>query len=171
MNTIVLAGGTGFLGRLLTAHFRARGDRVFVLTRSPKKRRDGVVETRWDGESLGAWVADVDGCDVLINLAGRSVNCRYTAARRAEILESRVRSTTVLGQAVARCVRPPRVWLNASSATIYREPQGRAMDEANGELGTGFSETVCRRWEAALAEAWTPFTRKVALRAAMVMAP
>lgn len=170
MKTILLAGGAGFLGRILTAHFRARGDRVILLTRSPKPRRDGVIESRWDGQSLGAWVADVDGSDVLINLAGRSVNCRYTPARQAEILESRVRSTEVLGLAVARCVRPPRVWLNASSATIYRHATDRAMDEATGELGDGFSEQVCRRWEETLAAARTPFTRKVALRLAMVMA-
>lgn len=170
MKTIVLAGGAGFLGRLLATHFRARGDRVILLTRSPKPRRDGVLETRWDGVSLGSWVADVDGADVLVNLAGRSVNCRYTPARRAEILESRVRSTEVLGLAIARCVRPPRVWLNASSATIYRHATDRAQDEVDGELGHDFSETVCRRWEESLEAARTPFTRKVALRLAMVMA-
>lgn len=170
MKTIVLAGGAGFLGRLLTAHFRARGERVILLTRSPKSRRDGVLESRWDGASLGAWVADVDGADVLINLAGRSVNCRYTRERRAEILHSRLRSTEVLGLAVARCVRPPVVWLNASSATIYRAATEEPMDEATGALGDGFSEEVCRRWEATLQAARTPFTRKVALRLAMVMA-
>ncbi len=169
--TIVLAGGTGYLGKALAPHLRARGDRVIVLTRQPRKRRDGVIESRWDGRTLGAWVADVDGADALINLTGRSVNCRYTAANRAEILESRVASTRVLGLAIARCVRPPRKWLNASSATIYRGSLDQPMDETTGELGTGFSVDVCRAWENELAKARTPFTEKVALRTAMVMGP
>ncbi len=168
--TIVLAGGTGFLGNLLASHFCARGDRVIILTRRPQKRPDPRCrEVRWDGETISSWIADLDGADVLINLAGKSVNCRYGAANRRQILESRVRSTRVLGQAIARCVRPPRVWLNSSSATIYRHAEDRPMDELTGEFGTGFSVDVCRAWEREFDAAATPFTRKVALRAAMVM--
>ncbi len=168
--TIVLAGGTGFLGRMLTAHFCARGDRVIVLARRPQKRSDPLCrEVRWDGSSISSWVADLDGSDVLINLAGRTVNCRYAARNRRHIVDSRVQSTKVLGQAIARCVRPPRVWLNSSSATIYRHAEDRAMDELTGEFGDGFSVDVCRAWEREFDAAATPFTRKVALRAAMVM--
>lgn len=166
---ILLAAGDGFLGRLLTRHFLARGDRVTVLSRKPRPDpRPRLRVVGWDGETPDRWVAELDGADALINLAGRSVNCRYGSANRREILESRLRTTATLGRALQRCVRPPAVWLNSSSATIYRHELDRPMDEATGEIGEGFSVDVCRRWEAALEEARTPRTRKVALRTAIV---
>lgn len=166
---ILIAGGGGFLGRLLTAHFLARGDRVTVLSRHPKADpRPKVRTVAWDGETLDRWVAELDGADALVNLSGRSVNCRYNATNRREILESRLRSTRALGLALQRCVRPPSVWINSSSATIYRHALDRPMDEATGEIGAGFSVDVCRRWESALREAPTPRTRKVALRSTIV---
>ncbi len=166
---ILIAGGGGFLGRTLTTHFLARGDRVTVLSRHPQPDpRPRVRTVAWDGETLDRWVAELDGTDALVNLAGRSVNCRYQLANRREILESRLRSTRVLGLALQRCVRPPAVWINSSSATIYRHALDRPMDEATGEIGAGFSVDVCRQWEAALLEAPTPRTRKIALRSAIV---
>lgn len=169
--TLVLAGGAGFLGRALTTHLAHRGWRIVVLSRTPRPDRGPVRYLAWDGATLGPWAAALDGAAALVNLAGRSVNCRYTARHRAEILRSRVDSTSVLGEAVARCTQPPPVWLNPSSATVYRDARDRDMDEATGELGGGFSEDVCREWEQALFAAPTPRTRRVALRLAIVFGP
>src|SRR5450759_3608093 len=117
---IILAGGSGFLGNALAKRFLTQQHEVVVLTRSPRVRTDGVKEVVWDGKALGDWVKFVDGAEVVVNLAGRSVDCRYTEANRRVIIASRVDSTRVLGEAMARCAKPPRVWLNSSSATIYR---------------------------------------------------
>jgi uncharacterized protein (TIGR01777 family) len=171
---IILAGGSGFLGNALAKRFCERGNEVVVLTRSPRVRTDGVKEVVWDGKALGDWVKFVDGAEVVVNLAGRSVDCRYAEANRRVIIASRVDSTRVLGEAMAGCARPPRVWLNSSSATIYRHTFDRAMDE-NGETGATpeakdeFSIEVIRQWEHALDEARSPATRKVALRITLVL--
>lgn len=177
---IVLAGGRGQIGRHLVRHFTTAGHDVVVLSREQPPPGD-TTQRRWSGSRLGPWAAVVDGADVLINLAGRSVNCRYDARNRAAIYASRLQSTRALGQAVGVAARPPRVWLNASTATIYRDARDRAQDEHHGEIWRGdepgipdawhFSVDVARRWEAELARAPTPATRKVALRAAMVMEP
>ena len=152
---VILAGGSGFLGNALAKRFCERGNEVVVLTRSPRGRTDGVQEVGWDGRTLGDWARLVDGAEVVVNLTGRSVDCRYTEANRRVIIASRVDSTRVLGEAIARGAKPPRVWLNASSATIYKHTFDRAMDE-NGETGATpaakdeFSIEVIRQWEAAL---------------------
>ncbi len=169
---IIIPGGTGFLGRHVSAYFAAppsgqQSYEVVVITRSPKP--DSVArQMAWDGETLGAWAKEFDGAAAVINLAGRTVNCRYHEKNQREIYDSRLRSTAVIGAAIAQCAAPPPVWINSSSATIYRYAEDRAMDEATGEIGTGFSVDVCQQWEKALAEAPTPHTRKIALRAAMV---
>jgi uncharacterized protein (TIGR01777 family) len=166
---IVIAGGSGFLGRVLANHFLARGDRVTILSRHGRPNGGGAMRhVTWDGATLDRWVAELDGADALINLCGRSVDCRYHARNRRAILESRLRPTCVLGLALARCVRPPAVWINSSSATIYRHALDRPMDETTGEIGEGFSVDVCRQWEAALIAAPAPRTRKVALRSTIV---
>ena len=173
---IILAGGSGFLGTILARKFISRGDDVIVLTRAPKNRNDGVREVAWDATNLGDWAALVDGADVVINLTGRSVDCRYTRRNRHAIMASRVESTRVLGRAIAHCTKPPRVWLNASSATIYKHTFDRAADET-GETGATpeakdeFSLEVIYQWERAFAEAATPTTRKLALRTTMVLGP
>ena len=118
MKRIILAGGSGFLGNALTQRFREQGKEVNILTRSPRTRADGVSEISWDAKTLGDWAKLVDGAEVVINLTGRSVDCRYTAVNRRDIIASRVDSTRVLGEAIARAKKPPRVWLNSSSATI-----------------------------------------------------
>src|SRR5712692_5091010 len=175
-NHIVVAGGSGFIGRMLTDTLVSGDNDVVVLTRSPRATAQLIRQVRWDGRTLGDWARELDGARALINLAGRSVNCRYNARNRREILESRVDSTRVLGEAVARCTTPPAVWLNASTATIYKHTFDREMDEATGEIGAtpeakdAFSIEVARAWEEALNEASTPATRKVALRTAMVFA-
>lgn len=143
---------------------------MVVLTRDP----DGSTEWRqagWDGKTLGSWTDDLQDANVLINLSGRSVNCRYNHRNQQEILKSRVQTTKLLGEAVAQCSTPPAVWMNSSSATIYRHAEDRAMDEYDGEIGEGFSVNVCREWERELWAATTPKTRKVALRTAMVFGP
>lgn len=166
---IVLAGGAGCLGRLLRDRFVAAGFEVGILS-----RRAGPATVVWDGETLGPWAGELEGAEAVVNLAGRSVDCRYTAANRRRIMDSRLRSTRVLGEAIARCECPPRVWLNASTATIYRHTYGPAWDEA-GEIGAcaeakdGFSVEVATAWEREFEQATAPHTRKVALRAAMVL--
>jgi uncharacterized protein len=166
--TIVLAGGAGFLGRHLAAHFAALGYPIVVLSRRPRPDTAGVRTLRWDGVTLGPWAAAVDGAAAVINLAGRTVNCRYTAQHRREIYDSRLLSTKVIGEAIAAARTPPAVWVNASSATIYRDARDRPMDELTGDIGDGFSVDVVQKWEVALHAATTPATRRIALRAAMV---
>jgi len=177
---IVIPGGSGQVGTLLARAFHAGGHQVVVLTRRPQPQRSPWRLTQWDGATLGDWSADIDGSDVVINLTGRSVNCRYNAANRREILESRVRSTRVVGEAIAGAARPPRVWLQASTATIYAHRYDAANDERTGVLGGDegdvprswrFSIEVARAWERTFNEAVTHGTRKVALRSAMTLSP
>lgn len=175
---IVLAGGSGQIGTLLARSFFRQGHTVSVLTRGAPQVPWRTIA--WDGETLGPWAGEIDGSDVLINLAGRSVNCRYTSRNRRSILESRVRSTQLLHRAVALAQAPPPVWFNASTATIYRHALDRPMDEVTGELGGNepgapdtwnFSIDVARAWEQAFFSIPTPRTRKVALRSAMTFSP
>lgn len=175
---IVIAGGSGQVGTILTRAFHRDGHQVVVLSRRPVHRQWRVVE--WDGATLGPWRDEIDGCDVVINLAGRSVNCRYTPANRAEILESRVASTRIVGEAIASAKREPRVWLQAGTATIYAHRYDLPNDEYTGILGGNepdapdtwrFSIEVAQAWERAFAEAETGQTRKVLLRSAMTMSP
>ena len=174
MKRIVLAGGSGFLGTALAAHFRKLQHDVIVLTRSPKQRGDNIREIFWDGRTPGEWSRELDGAEAVVNLTGRSVDCRYTTRNRKEIIDSRVNSTRAIGEAIAKCKEPPRVWLNSSSATIYKHSFDKPMDEssetgATPEAKDEFSIEVIRQWERALNEAQTPRTRKVALRTTMVL--
>lgn len=170
---IILAGGSGFLGNALAKRFLEKQYEVIVLTRSPHERGDGAREIAWDAKSPGDWTKFVDGAEVVINLAGKSVDCRYNEANRKAIIASRVDSTRVLGEAIAKCQQPPRVWLNSSSATLYKHTFEKPMDEA-GETGATpeandeFSIEVIRQWERALDGARTPNTRKVAMRITLV---
>jgi uncharacterized protein (TIGR01777 family) len=175
---IVLAGGTGQVGTLLARAYHAAGDDVVVLSRNPQTAPWRVVE--WDAKTLGPWTAELENADVAIGLAGRSVNCRYTTANRREILTSRVDSTLALGQAIAWAKHPPRTWLQMSTATIYAHRYDAPNDEATGIIGGTepdappawrFSIDVARAWERAIDEAVTPNTRKVKLRASVVLSP
>ena len=175
---IVIPGGSGQVGTLLSRAFCADGHDVVVLSRRPLMRPWRVVT--WDGSSSGSWSSEVEGADVVINLAGRSVNCRYNAANRRQMIDSRVESTRVVGEAIAAARRPPRVWLQASTATIYAHRYDDANDETSGRLGGNepdapgtwrFSIDVARAWERAFDAASTPHTRKVVLRSAMTMSP
>jgi uncharacterized protein (TIGR01777 family) len=170
---IIIPGGTGHLGSMLTRAMRAAGHRVVILSRNVES--PGRL---WDGRTLGDWVEELDGADVVINLAGRSVDCRYDARHRDQILRSRVDSTRVIGEAIASVARPPKTWLQASTATIYSHRYDAPNDEHGGILGGTesdvpdewrFSIEVARAWEQALDDAVTPQTRKVKLRTAVVM--
>jgi len=174
----VIPGGSGQVGTLLSRAFVSDGHEVVVLSRFPGKAPWRVVG--WDAKTLGDWQAEVDGADVVINLAGRSVNCRYSAKKRREIVESRVDSTRAVGRAIAQATRPPRVWLQASTATIYAHRFDAANDEMTGILGGSepdvpdtwrFSIDVAQAWERTANETVVPQTRKVLLRSAMTMSP
>jgi len=173
---VVIPGGSGQLGGLLAREFRARGEEVVVLGRGAS----GPGSVEWDGRTLGAWAQEIDGSDLVINLAGRNVNCRYTAENLAEMMSSRVDSTRVVGQAIARAKRPPRLWLQMSTATIYAHRFDAANDEASGVIGgdepgapPGWRRSIeiAEAWEQAQREAATPNTRKVLLRSALVASP
>ena len=173
---LVIAGGSGHIGTLLSRALTTDGHEVVVLSRMPKLAPWRVAQ--WDGRTVGEWTRELDGADVVINLAGRSVNCRYNPANRKAILESRVRSTQAIGAAISRSPRPPRIWLQMSTATIYAHTFDAPNDERSGAIGGGepgapsswrFSIDVARAWEAAAAAAVAPSTRQVLMRSAMVM--
>jgi uncharacterized protein (TIGR01777 family) len=175
---IVIPGGSGQVGTLLARAFHAAGHEVVVLSRQPRQADWRMVE--WNAETPGKWTAELEGVDVVINLAGRNVNCRYTSENRWLILSSRVKATRAVAQAIADASRPPRVWLQASTATIYAHRYDAANDEATGILGGSepdtpaawrFSVEVATAWERAAAKAAVPRTRTVLMRSAMIMSP
>lgn len=175
---IVIPGGSGQVGQILARHFHARGDAVTMLTRNPQPAPWRVLP--WDGVNPGPWMADLEQSDICINLAGRSVNCRYNPANRRAIYDSRLHSTRLLNEVIATLKHPPPLWLNASTATIYRHALDRPMNESDGELGGNepgapetwnFSIDVAKRWEAAFFSTPTPRTRKIAIRSALTLSP
>jgi len=175
---IVIPGGSGQVGHVLARHFHGQGHDVTILSRSPRPAPWRTV--RWDGATAGGWVDEMEHSDVCINLAGRSVNCRYNAENRRAIFDSRVNTTRLLNQVIASLNDPPPLWINASTATIYRHALDRPMDEATGELGGNepgapdtwnFSIGVAKAWEEAFFSTATPRTRKVAMRSAITFSP
>ncbi len=177
---VVIPGGTGQVGGILRRALAAGGHEVVVLSRHPGELEPGVRHVGWDGRHLGDWAAEVDGADAVVNLAGRTVSCRYTSENLRQMMDSRVESTRVVGSAIEQSSRPPRVWLQMSTATIYADRRDAANDEATGIIGGHergvpdyweYSVRIARAWEAAQREAVVPDTRRVALRAAMVMSP
>jgi uncharacterized protein len=178
---IVIPGGTGHIGRFLSRALAEGGHEVVVLSRQDNPDTPpGVRTISWDGRTSGQWAAEVDGCAAVINLAGRSVNCRYTPANLRAMMDSRVESARVVGQAIEGASAPPRVWLQMSTATIYAHRFDAPNDEATGILGGeeadvpsywAFSVDIAKAWEKAQQEALTPHTRKVALRTSIVMSP
>ena len=176
---IVIPGGTGQVGALLARALRTRGDDVVIVSRGGTGAGD-VRVVEWDGRTLGAWAREIDGADAVVNLAGRSVNCRYSDANLEAMMSSRVDSTRAVGRAIELAARPPRVWLQMSTATIYAHRFDASNDEGTGIIGGDepgvpgywkFSVDIGKAWEQAQAEANVPATRRVALRTAMVMSP
>jgi uncharacterized protein (TIGR01777 family) len=160
MKKIVIAGGTGFLGTYLSAKFRERGYTVIIISRKN-------TDLKWNNEK--GIIDALDGADIVINLAGRSVDCRYNEKNKREILRSRVDTTTVIGRCILKCNKPPDLWINSSTATIYRHAEDRPMTEKQGEVGQGFSVNVATQWEQAFFNFQLPGTRQVALRMAIVL--
>ncbi len=174
---VVVAGGSGQVGQLIARDLAAKAHEVVILTRGAASVGRAVA---WDGATVGPWASEIDGADVVVNLAGRTVNCRYTEENLRQMMDSRVLSTRAIGEAIAAARTPPRVWLQMSTATIYAHRFDAANDEATGILGGdepsvpaywGYSVKIAREWERAQSEASTPRTRRVALRSAMVMSP
>ncbi|MGY3792552.1 TIGR01777 family oxidoreductase [Aquimarina sp. 433] len=169
MKKLVIAAGTGFLGDILVEYFKNKVDTIIILTRGENRTLNNIRYVQWDAKSIGNWQSELEGADVLINMTGKSVDCRYHQKNKDLILSSRVESTNVLGKVISNCVNPPKVWLNSSTATIYRHSLDMEMDEINGEIGTGFSVNVATNWEHAFFSHHTPKTRKVALRTSIVL--
>lgn len=175
---IVIPGGSGQVGSILARAFHGRGDDVTVLSRNPQPAAWHVAA--WDATTVGKWAQYIDGADVVVNLAGRSVNCRYNEENRRAIMESRVASVRAIGQAIQDAARPPRVWLQASTATIYAHRHDVPNDERTGIIGGSepgaparwrFSIDVAKAWERALDMSPVPATRKVIMRSAITMSP
>lgn len=162
---IIIAGGSGFLGKALERYFSEKKYEVKVFTRNPNRNN----EIEWDAKTLGNWTTALENTDVLINLTGKSVDCRYTQKNKEEILNSRILSTQILQKAIDLCKKPPKIWLNSSSATIYIHAENQLMTEENGIIGDDFSMNVCKNWEKVFFEESNNKTRKVALRTAIVL--
>ncbi|GAA5083718.1 TIGR01777 family oxidoreductase [Chryseobacterium ginsengisoli] len=162
---ILIAAGTGFLGKNLEKYFKEKESHVYILTRNPKRPN----EIQWDAKTLGEWKSFLENSDVLINLTGKSVDCRYTEKNKKEIFDSRIDSTKVLQQAVDQCINKPKVWLNASSATIYVHSETQLNTEENGIIGDDFSMNICKSWEKEFFKSETENVRKVALRTSIVL--
>jgi len=167
---VVLAGGSGFLGRALAEEFVREGHEVVVLTRKPSNvKRAGVREVEWDGQNVCAsWARELEGAAAVVNLTGRSVDCRHTAANRREILESRIYSVEAIGRAIRACAEPPPVLVQAGSLAIYGDAGRRVCDE-HAPAGLGFPAGVCLQWESAFDSLEFPSTRKVFLRIGFVL--
>lgn len=164
---IIITAANGFMGEALVQYFSKKHEVVAIVRKS--MTFDNAKTCIWDGKNLGDWANELDGADVLINLAGKSVNCRYNEANKAAIYASRLESTTILGKAIEACQNPPKLWINAASATIYRHSLNDPMTENTGEIGTGFSVDVCQKWEKSFFDFQITNTRQVALRTAIVL--
>ncbi|WP_026977037.1 TIGR01777 family oxidoreductase [Flavobacterium tegetincola] len=169
MKKLVIAAGTGFLGQVLVNHFQNKYDELVVLTRGKSRVSNTIKYVNWDAKTISGWENELENADILINLAGKSVDCRYTKSNKNEILTSRINSTKILNEAVLRCQNPPRHWLNSSTSTIYRHSEDKQMTEENGEIGDDFSMNVAKAWEKFFFETETPKTLKTALRTSIVL--
>jgi hypothetical protein len=169
MKKLIIAGGTGFLGEALTRHFLDKMDKIVILTRRKSKKNGKVSFINWDAKTPGAWCAELESATVVINLCGKSVDCRYTEKNKAIIFSSRLDSTGVIGESILKCSNPPELWINGASATIYKHSMDKPMTENNGDIGSGFSVEVCKAWEKTFNQFELPHTRKVNMRISMVL--
>jgi len=168
LRKIVIAGGSGFVGKALADHL-SKTSEVVILSRETSPARENIRTVKWNARDLGDWAKELDGCFALINLTGKNVNCRYTPENKKEILESRTLSTKVLGEAVSKLIEPPKVWIQMSSATVYRHSLDKPMDETFGEIGSDFSMDVVKAWEKIFTELALPKTRTTIMRTSIVM--
>jgi uncharacterized protein (TIGR01777 family) len=172
-NKIIIPGGSGFLGQHLADYFMLKGFDVVILSRREERSTvsvDGNIHyKKWDGESLDEWADIFENALAVINLTGRSVDCRYTEKNKAEILNSRINSTKIIGTAIKNCENPPKIWLNSSTGTIYRYSEDKEMTERTGEIGEGFSVDVATAWEATFNEIHLSKVRKILMRTSIVI--
>ncbi len=168
---IVLAGGTGQLGTAICNYFSDKADDIVILSRKPAAPSGNIRTLVWDGKTAGEWYKELNSADLLVNLAGKNVNCRYNEKNKREIFDSRTNSIVALSDAAKKCTVPPKLWIQCASATIYRHAEDRPMTEADGEPGQGFSVEVCQLWEKTFWErtAELATTRKVVLRTSLVL--
>lgn len=166
---IVLAGGNGYIGRVLAQYFKPIADEVIILSRRAAPAEANIRTVVWDGKSEGDWTTNLANADLLMNLCGKNVNCRYTDQNKQEILDSRLIPTALLNKVINQMAEPPKVFINVTSATIYRHADDRPQDEATGDIGEGFSVNVCKAWEQVFFGTDTPATRKIALRMGFVL--
>ena len=169
MNKLIIAAGTGFLGQVLVNHFKNKFEEIIILTRGKSQTIDGIKYVNWNAKTFSGWESELENATVLINLAGKSVDCRYTKENKKEILLSRIESTKILNKAVLNCKNPPKHWLNSSTSTIYRFSLDKQMDEIDGEIGNDFSINVALSWEKAFFKTETQNTLKTALRTSIVL--
>ncbi len=179
---IIIAGGTGFIGQSLAEYFGS-DNQIVILTRGlaqtvnnnfgvttlPEAVKNNVRLVQWNGKDAGPWCKEINGADLVVNLTGKSVNCRYTKKSKQEIFDSRTDATKAIGQAIRQAIAPPALWVNAASATIYRHATDKPQDEHTGEIKNDFSVQVCKRWEQTFLDEAAPTTRKVALRIAITL--
>ena len=168
---IVLLGGTGQIGKALIRFYKDKAIEINVFTRGLSRNEENVNYFSWNGESLTEYVKQFEEVDVLINLVGKNVNCRYTEENKKEIVDSRTKSVIALSEVIRKVSTPPKIWIQAASATIYRHSEDQEMTEKNGKIGEGFSVEVCKKWEATFEKEIQQFPsiRKVILRTSIVL--
>lgn len=169
MRKLILAGGTGFLGSTLSTYFQSQFDEIVILSRNQAKMKGKVRRITWDGKTMGSWTEELEGADVIVNLTGKNINCRYTEANKQEIISSRIDSTNIIGEAIKKCKTPPGLWINFSAIAIYKNSLDTAYDEFSTEQGKGFMYDVCKLWEEAFNTFKFSTTRKITLRVSVVM--
>lgn len=169
MKKLIIAGGSGFLGQELCNYFKNDFDKIIILARGENKSQGKITFIKWDAKTFGSWCDELENATAIINLCGKSVDCRYTYENKALIFSSRLDSTKIIGDAILKCKNPPKIWMNGASATIYPNSFDKAMGESSGEIGEGFSVEVCKAWEKVFNEFALPATRKINLRISLVL--
>lgn len=167
---IIISGGSGFIGKYVANFFHKKKYDVIILTRGKARIENGITYLNWDGRSFGNWAKKLEGAEMILNLAGKSVDCRYNEKNKKEILNSRIDSTKIIGEAIDNCIIPPKLWVNMSTATIYEHTlEGNANDEKNGIIGDDFSMNVAKYWEKTFDNFNLFATRKITMRTSIVL--
>jgi len=167
---IIIPGGSGFIGKYVASFFHKKNHTVIILTRGKARIENGITYLNWNGKSFGKWTKELEDAEMVLNLAGKSVDCRYNEKNKKEILNSRIDSTKIIGEAIDNCIVPPKLWINMSTATIYEHTlEGKANDEKNGIIGNDFSMNVAKSWEKTFNDFTLFATRKIAMRTSIVL--